>query len=289
MKNYCLSINHIIRSILPQAIFAVVRRLRYSCSEKHGQTTLCFAGDFRTWEEAELTSSGYTAGNILEITRTAMVKIRDGEAVYERDSVIFDKPEYPYPLLAGLLRIALSTGRLSVLDFGGALGSTYFQCRNFMKTVKDLRWSIVEQPAHVECGQAEFTTEHLHFYHSVGKCMEKETPNVLVLSSVLQYLPTPYQTLQELLGWRIPHVLIDRTAFVVGEQDRLTVQTVPESIYSASYPTWLFNESRLVAACVQAGYCLVDEFDSGIDALPLVGGTSYFRGFYFECVPVSKN
>jgi putative methyltransferase (TIGR04325 family) len=242
---------------------------------------LCFNGDYQIWEDAVKASSGYAAANILEITREAMLKIRDGEAVYERDSVIFDKPEYPYPLLAGLMRIALSSGRLSVLDFGGALGSTYFQCRNFLNTVKDLRWSIVEQPAHVQCGQAEFINEHLNFYHSVKNCMENEIPNTLLLSSVLQYLPTPYDTLQELLSWRIPHVLIDRTAFVVGKQDRLTVQTVPESIYFASYPAWFFCEANFSRMLINAGYRIVDAF-AGADHVPLDKGKSYFKGFILE-------
>jgi len=242
---------------------------------------LYFTGDYRTWEEAEQASSGYAAGNILEITRSAMLKIRDGEAVYERDSVIFDKPEYPYPLLVGLMGIALSSGRLSVLDFGGALGSTYFQCRSFLQTVKDLRWSVVEQTAHVACGQAEFTNEYLHFYQTVKQCMENESPNTLLLSSVLQYLPKPYETLHQLLGWRIPHVLIDRTAFVVGERDRLTVQAVPESIYLASYPAWFFCEFTFLNMLVDAGYRIVDAF-AGTDHVPLDNGTSYFKGFVLE-------
>lgn len=274
-------ISNLLRDIIPPFAWHIFRTLMGSMEDKYGSDVLCFTGDYQTWQEAEQASSSYAAGNILEITRAAMLKIRDGEAVYERDSVIFDKPEYPYPLLAGLLKIALGTGRLSVIDFGGALGSTYFQCHNFLKPVENLRWSIVEQSAHVECGQAEFTSEHLHFYHSVEKCMENETPNTLVLSSVMQYLPSPYQTLQQLLKLRIPHVLIDRTAFVVGERDRLTVQTVPESIYQASYPAWFFCEATFSRMLIEAGYRIVDAF-AGVDHVPLVEGKSYFKGFILE-------
>lgn len=272
------SLKHIIRNILPPIIFDGMRNL---CPGNKKKNQLLFTGDYRSWEDAEQASTGYAAGNILEITRAAMVKVRDGEAVYEQDSVVFAKPEYPYPLLTGLLRIALSSGRLNVLDFGGALGSTYFQCRSFLKPLNDLRWSVVEQPSHVACGQAEFTNVHLHFYPSVDNCLKNESPNTLVLSSVLQYLSKPYETLQQLLAWRIPHVLIDRTAFVVGDRDRLTVQSVPETIYPASYPAWFFCEAKFSKVIDAAGYRVVDAF-TGADHVQLDEGKSYFKGFILD-------
>ena len=48
-----------------------------------------------------------------------------------------DVMEYQFPLLSGLLYAAARDGGLSVVDFGGALGSTYFQCRDFLCGVKD--------------------------------------------------------------------------------------------------------------------------------------------------------
>src|SRR5258707_11909545 len=63
-----------------------------------------FTGDFGSWEEAEEASTKYGAPEILAKTRAAMLKVRNGEAVFERDSVVFDRPEYSFPLLAGLLR-----------------------------------------------------------------------------------------------------------------------------------------------------------------------------------------
>src|SRR5205823_2837625 len=105
--------------------------------------------------------------------------------------------------LAALLRASVRKGSLSVLDFGGALGSSYFQCRKFLSPLRHLRWSVVEQAAQVACGRADFSNDELVFYESVEACLKQETPDLLVLSSVLQYLPDPHKTLSELLSYRI--------------------------------------------------------------------------------------
>jgi putative methyltransferase (TIGR04325 family) len=268
------------KNILPPILVNLLRRILASPKTE----PVRFAKQFATWQEAERASAGYSTPEILARTRAAMLKVKSGEAVFERDSVILSKPEYPFPVIVGLLRAALlNGGKISVLDLGGALGSTYFQCRNLLSAVKDLRWSIVEQPTYVACGQAEFTNEQLHFYQTADGCLRTEQPNVLLLSGVLQYLPTPFDTLRHLLGYRIPYLIIDRTAFLEGNRDRLSVQSVPEWIYPASYPAWFFNESQLVAACKEMNYRLVTDF-AGADEVSLYLPTenSYFRGFLFD-------
>src|SRR5450755_262798 len=91
-----------------------------------------YSGDYPSFAEARARSNGYEASVILERTRTALHRVLRGEAAFERDSVTFDKLELQWPLLAMLLRVAAENGgQLSVLDFGGSLGSTYYQCRGF--------------------------------------------------------------------------------------------------------------------------------------------------------------
>ena len=120
-----------------------------------------------------------------------MLQVKNGTAVHERDSVLFPKVEHNFALLAGLLQ-AVDNGELSVLDFGGSLGSSYFQCRPFLASLKSVRWSIVEQPAYVECGRREFADERLRFYRTVEECLENESPQVLLLSGVIHCLADPY-------------------------------------------------------------------------------------------------
>ena len=59
---------------------------------------------------------GYDHPEILDKTSAAMRKIVEGEAIFERDSVLLSRPEYPWPLIACLLHEAQKKGgRLSGL------------------------------------------------------------------------------------------------------------------------------------------------------------------------------
>ena len=227
-------------------------------------------------------ATGYDSAVILEKTRIALLKVKSGEAAYERDSVLFDKIQHSFPVLAGLLSAAQARdGRLCVVDFGGALGSSYFQCRGFLQVIRQLEWLVVEQPAHVTCGQENFTSEQLRFHPTVEDCLIVHQPNALLLSSVLQYVPDPYTLLESLLRHRIHHVIIDRTAFLHSDHERLTVQRVPNAIYPASYPAWFFSESQFQAAIISAGYQMVADFPGSDDISP-EGENAYFKGFIYE-------
>ena len=51
-------------------------------------------GTFESWESARSQAKGYNNETILERVRASVLKVRNGEAVYERDSVLFDKIQY---------------------------------------------------------------------------------------------------------------------------------------------------------------------------------------------------
>ena len=245
--------------------------------------TIRCTGNYDSWEAAAKDSTGYDAASILEMTKTALLKVKNGEAVYERDSVLFDKIHHSFPVLAGLLRAAMACeGRLCVLDFGGALGSSYFQCRKFLGVLHQIQWLIVEQPAHVACGSRHFASEQLQFFPTVEACMGSHQPNVMLLSGVLAFMPLPHVALGDLLKHRIRHVIIDRTAFLHSDRDRLTVQHVPAAIYKASYPAWFLSESRLRAVFASSGYEMVADFPCLTDDHSPDGESSYFKGFIFE-------
>jgi putative methyltransferase (TIGR04325 family) len=243
-----------------------------------------FRGNYSSWEKAVKESSGYAAPEILAKTRAALLKVKTGKAAFARDSVTFDVMEHEFPLLAGLLRAAMNdAGRLSVLDFGGSLGGTYFQCRQFLAVVKELHWSVVEQAEHVACGRAEFANNELHFYETIQGCLLEQQPNVLLLSSVLQYLPEPYSFLESAIKHEIPNVIIERTAFTRSGRDRLTVQEVPPSIYDASYPAWFLSEESL-HRILASRYQLICEYRARETFHP-EGEKAIFKGLQFRLKP----
>ncbi len=267
--------------LLPPIVVSGLRRLRDFYSKTH---RIRFYGDYATWTQAEKASTGYSERNILERTRLAMLKVKNGQATYARDAVTFDQLVYPFPILAGLLRARSVAGdRLSVLDFGGSLGTTYFQCRDFLSAAGPFRWSVVEQSEHVKCGREEFADERLRFYISIDECLAQEQPNVLLLSGVIQYLPKPHDFLADVLRRGFAHVIVDRTAFFAENRDLLTVQYVPDSIYRASYPAWFLSEERFLNS-FRTHYRLVASF-TALDGLDPEKGSAVWKGFIFELQP----
>ncbi|MDV3001980.1 MAG: hypothetical protein N5P05_003586 [Chroococcopsis gigantea SAG 12.99] len=88
-------------------------------------------------------AEGYDKDIILETVKNSLLQVKEGQAIYERDSVLFDKIEYSFPVLTMLLKVALENdSKLSVLDFGGSLGSHYFQYRNFYLMSKILSGAL---------------------------------------------------------------------------------------------------------------------------------------------------
>lgn len=237
-----------------------------------------FTGDYGTWAEARAASRGYDRPEILERTVAAARAVRDGRAAFERDSVLFAEPAWHAPLLGALLRAAAAqSGRLQVIDFGGALGSTWWQHRGWLEGLAGLRWEVVEQPAVVAAGQREFAGGPLRFHDRLDACADAPAGQVLLLSSVLPYMEHPHELLADAARRGFGWILIDRTGFVPGPRDRLTVQHVPPSIYDASYPCWFFAREPLLrpllpAYRVVAEWPTFDEADLGAE----------FRGLLLE-------
>lgn len=243
-------------------------------------SSICFVGPFADWESARQASSGYDAPQILAKARDALLKVKRGEAAFERDTVVMDRVEYSYPVIAGLLHASThAPAGLTVLDFGGSLGSAYFQNRAYLSALRPLHWCVVEQSHFVACGREVFEDEQLHFFDSIASCLELHRPDVVLLSGVVEYLPEPVAFLQELAGFGIRCILFDRTPVVTDRVSQLMVQRVPPSIYEASYPCWLLNRSDILAPFLPA-YDLVDEFDSGVESALLAAGIrARFSGF----------
>jgi len=169
-------------------------------------------------------STGYDSDIILQKTKDTLVKVKSGEAVYERDSVLFGEIQYSWPLLAGLTwAAARSGGRLNVLDFGGSLGSTYFQNRAFLNKLSDVRWSIIEQPEYVGVGKELFEDSILRFYSTIDDYSIGNRPDVIILSAVLQYLENPYEMLSRLLELHPDCIILAQTPFWEGKGDHLCV------------------------------------------------------------------
>ena len=107
--------------------------------------------------------------------------------------------------------------------------------------------------------------------------MAQERPDAVLFSSVLQYLPAPYDLLQSVLDKGFQFVLVDRTGFSEDGQDHITVQKVPRNIYRASYPCHFFSRERFLRYFA-GRYEMLAEFP-GLDRSNY---PATFRGFFFR-------
>lgn len=264
-------IREMMRNWLPPVLLSVVRRRRKSGIQ--------FEGRFSSWEEAESLTDGYAHEEIVRKVLGAMLKVKAGEVAFERDSVLFDEIVYSWPVTAGLMLGAVRQhGKLLVLDYGGALGSHYFQNRKFLEVLDGVSWNVVEQPHYVEAGKRHIEDGSLRFYQDLDDCIEETRPNVILVSSVLQYLPTPMDTLAALAAAEAEVVILDRTPYLKGDgAPTVTIQRVPESIYRASYPCWFFDERQVVGVLERAGYSLLETFP----ALDKLDEAAVWKGHLF--------
>ncbi len=261
-----------LREFLPPVVVRSLSRIRPA---KYG-----WFGDYTSWEEANFQSGGYNASEILEKVKASVLQVKEGKALYERDSVLFDSIQYSWPLLAGLLWTAASAkGVLHVLDFGGSLGSTYFQNRKFLSSLNDVTWSVVEQKEFVVEGKSHFEDSILKFYSDIDSCLREMHPNVFIFSCVLQYLKSPYEAVKAARVQGPQTIIVDNMPFTEGRQ-RLTIQRVPPQIYKASYPCWILNREQFIDA-FRPDYVLVEHFESPL-TIQLDGSTVPYEGFIFR-------
>ena len=242
-------------------------------------------GDYSSWAEVSAVSGGYDSDIILNITKEAILKVKNGEAVYERDSVIFEEKQCPFALLAYLqLSAALKKTALHVLDFGGSLGSTYYQIKEYLTKEVCASWNVVEQAHYVKCGKALFEDDILKFYPSIEQCKAAKKISLVVLSGVVQYLEKPHEFIKNLVAHGFEFLLFDRTAFNNKADDRLTLQVVPAEIYPASYPSWFFDQEFFLSHFA-TNYKQVAEFPSYVEGERIMkinnkpAGSD--KGFYF--------
>lgn len=235
-------------------------------------------GNYKSWTEAKKHSLGYDSDYILNKVKDALLKVKNGEAVSERDSVIFDKIEYSFPVLSAILWIAIQNrGNLNIIDFGGSLGSSYFQNKKFLNSLSKVNWNIVEQNKFVECGQKYFQNEQLKFFETIDECIHSQQPYAILLSSVLPYIEKPYELLDSILKQNFRYIIFDRTPFVPSKEERLTIQKVHPAIYHGSYPCWFFNEEKFLEKFKER-YELITDFYSSDRA----NIKSVFKGFLFR-------
>lgn len=204
-----------------------------------------WSGDYKNWTEATKHVKENDDSFVLEKSKEALLKVKNGEAAYERDGVLFQEHNYSWGVLAGLQKAALENGnKLCVIDFGGSLGRCFYQNIPFLKNIEDVEWCVIEQKKFVMTGKKHFEDKNLKFYQSIEEALQYHEPNVLLLSSVVNYLEYAYKWVDQFNNLKIPYVLVDRTSFTKREKDIIAIQDSEKK--ESSLPYWFFNESKFI-------------------------------------------
>ena len=244
-----------------------------------------YDGYYPTWEAAEAKCAGSDPKIMIERVLSARLKVMQGNAVYERDSIVFNEIQYSWPLAATLLWVAAKNGgKLHVLDFGGSLGSSYFQNALFLSHLTDLSWSVVEQASFVAAGKQHVQTDRLKFYESIDEALHAVSPNLILISGSAQYIKNIGGLLAKVNSVTAPVLLIDRTPVSNGSEDLICVQQVSADIYDAKHPIWVLSKEKLCAQLYN--WQLVTSFPSIDGPVKLGSGKKFeFTGLLFERKP----
>lgn len=251
-----MSIRTIIKKWIPPIVYEIHRKM-------HPNNYLYYFNEYDSWEEAQKASQSiggnYENKNIIDRVDEAIQKVRNGEAVYEQDGICFYEQNNNWELLAALFYVKSMIGNISVLDMGGSLGSTWFRYRGLLKEIQ-AEWCVVEQRHYVDRGRE--TVPEIDFYYTIDEAVDSEKSNILLLSSVLMYLEEPYRWLENMMSKNFEYIIIDENAFFVEENhsEKIMLQHVPESIYSAVYPAYIFGLEIFKRFVDQCGYDIIWEW-----------------------------
>lgn len=143
---------------------------------------------------------------------------------------------------------------------------------------------VVEQKHFAEYGRKNLEKNNLKFYadSEVKDLLKNEPADVVFFSSSLQYLPKPYETLDEIMKNPPDYFLFDRTSFAPGSKDRLTIQKVSERVFkNTSLPCWLFGKEKFYAYFSEK-FEKISEFPSIGNPISTDTGCGEYIGMLFQ-------
>jgi putative methyltransferase (TIGR04325 family) len=171
------------------------------------------------------------------------------------------------------------TNRLSILDWGGALGHYHALARVLVPDV-ELDYHCKELPA--VCRQGRRVSPEVTF-HENEDCLERRYDLVLA-SGAIQYVEGWAELLSRLAGAAGRYLLITKVP-VTDAVSFVTLQRAYEYGYDTEYLGWALNRKEIRTAGERAGLELVREFflAAPLD-IPGAPGSIHHAGFLFRAL-----
>jgi putative methyltransferase (TIGR04325 family) len=227
------TISKVIRSFIPPIINDYIASKKWS-----------FEGNYSSFEEASSKCKGYSdKETVSEIKKkfTESIKSRSGRQIF--------LDQYDQQLLSAffIATRALVKNHISVLDLGGGFGIHYHQIKNAAGSKMSFKWDVVETAVLANEATAQNRYEELSFYDNIGHLVNNRY-DIILTSGTLQYLPDPFAMFRYFQEIQHQFLIINRFPLIDEPADRLTIQNVPKSYYSASFPSWFFSSEKWISA-----------------------------------------
>ena len=226
--------------------------------------------------------TGYDDTHIPFETLEAIYETKDTDGKYERDSsIIVGEPNFAFKALEWIKK-ASNNKCINIVDFGGSLGSTYFQLLPYLSDY-ETTWNVLEQESFVTVGKKNLEDKNLKFYSKIDDFKSTDCSRIFFSSSTIQYLEEPFEVLRGLNLRDYEYLIFDRISVIDLQKDRLTVQIVPPSRYKSIYPCWFLSESNFITQINSLGFSLIDLFSAigGKEATKAIKKSAY-KGFIFK-------
>ena len=203
-----------------------------------------------SWESAVRKSSGYESVNVVEPVVTAARRVQN-------DSQTSSLASSRYQQIAAGMLYCISQGRFNagepirVLDVGGG-GADYFHHFQTFAPRINFDWTVLETPAMAEAMSNEFgqNLANLRWVNSIENT--NEIYDVVLCSSVLQYVKNPVELLATLVA-KSEFLIVNRIPLVDSSEHFVAVQRIISNGKRASYPIHFFAEKKFLTEVSQYG------------------------------------
>jgi putative methyltransferase (TIGR04325 family) len=212
-------------------------------------------------------SDGWDSPIITTNTLKAAQKVKTGVAEFEQDGVVREKIIYSETILAFLLLVTSKQNNcINIIDFGGGLGTNYYQSRKRLHGMvgTKVRRQVVERPILASLGEKYFQIDELKFYSNLEEPMSgtmSSNSEPLLFSGSLQYLSDPFAVLDEAIEGGIRLIGLDRLLMSTKSKHSIFIQRPnPRTHYAAIYPVRCFSRDAFVAWFASKGFTLLELF-----------------------------
>ena len=205
MRSISYNLKKLLKKLLSKNIFNFFYKVKILFFKKR----LNLKGNYKNYYEALKHSNGYQESLILNKVRNAIIRILEGEDVWERDGSIFPNPKPRQEIIKIIEQ--LSNKKLSIIDFGGGLGTLFINNRELFKSVE--KYCIIEQENFVEVGNDISRKYNLPIKFLESLRNVDFNPDLIIFSSVLQYIPNLEEVLIQTYKLDPEVILIDRTCY----------------------------------------------------------------------------